>query len=404
MSRNAIKDKNGSAIIWSVIVLAMLTAFVVAALTIAYSYHQRSLRYYEDRQAYFTSRSAAVSLAKKLVSEDALLMPKKVGDTINSDISFPPEMGKCTAQIKRVSDDVITVTATTKYLEQTASFTARVTRMYAEVYNFSGGLYTRNLAPNSAFAVQGDIYLYDSTAAQLSARVSGNFFSIDMPLSLYSAGYVSGSILSDSVTFVGSLQKLPQSIVARRIVNVPSSVMRSTVDSITNVIDPVTVPDVKYDFDSGPNQYLIGASVEKEFIVDSSPSADGYYLISKLAAQELTIEKLTSTGSGTVYVCVNSDVTLNIESFNLAKDSKIVFVLRDNATLNLKAKNEDVKLSVYGTDKSSVSCESMTVTGDIYTGTFSADNGFLLATEAPAAASKLLPAGYVLSKYTKGAD
>ncbi|MEG1304543.1 MAG: hypothetical protein RSD19_03045, partial [Oscillospiraceae bacterium] len=99
-----------------------------------------------------------------------------------------------------------------------------------------------------------------------------------------------------------------------------------------------------------------------------------------------------------------SDVTLNIESFNLAKDSKIVFVLRDNATLNLKAKNEDVKLSVYGTDKSSVSCESMTVTGDIYTGTFSADNGFLLATEAPAAASKLLPAGYVLSKYTKGAD
>lgn len=91
-------NKNGSALIWAIAVIMVLTTIVGAGLTIASSYYNRSLVTNSKRQAYLTAKSITTNIAEKIINYNPLyklLIPEKVGESTLLNIEdLPSDMGE----------------------------------------------------------------------------------------------------------------------------------------------------------------------------------------------------------------------------------------------------------------------------------------------------------------------
>lgn len=56
--KNLRKNENGSTILWTMLISMVLLVIVAATLSISYAYSHRSLNGNDQKQAYFTARSA----------------------------------------------------------------------------------------------------------------------------------------------------------------------------------------------------------------------------------------------------------------------------------------------------------------------------------------------------------
>lgn len=127
------RNQKGSVILWAIVVIMVLIITVGAALTISYSYYNRTIMNNNQRQAYLTSKGTIEDLANKIVAgnNDYLILFKdlKPGESTNLTITMDPSisLGDVAAKIEvkdpknadgTESKGKITITVTTTYVEQ----------------------------------------------------------------------------------------------------------------------------------------------------------------------------------------------------------------------------------------------------------------------------------------------
>lgn len=128
------KTEQGSLLVWVSVVLLLITIFSGAVLTISLAYHQRSINNNASRQAYFTARSACNTIGGEICGGTEtgknLLAKLPVGYTVSvPDIDFAQaEMGRCSAQLRRLDEDTIAITATATVGTQTRTVTLKLNR------------------------------------------------------------------------------------------------------------------------------------------------------------------------------------------------------------------------------------------------------------------------------------
>lgn len=123
--------ERGSAMLWSVLVLAIIAIFATGVLTMALSFSQRSIQNDSRQQAYLTARSAVDALSSQLHALEAGQQSELVPTTpegIRVEIPQTEGMGSCTATIARPEEGVITITATARYGSQEQTVVGRLTR------------------------------------------------------------------------------------------------------------------------------------------------------------------------------------------------------------------------------------------------------------------------------------
>lgn len=109
------KNERGSTIVTAVVVGMILTILVVACFAIASSYHMRSLKNHQERQAYLTARAIVDTISTQIQAGNAEFIPHE-----NTPIHFPDiqltndtcDERKATITLERSDIIVIVGTAT----------------------------------------------------------------------------------------------------------------------------------------------------------------------------------------------------------------------------------------------------------------------------------------------------
>ncbi len=118
-----LKKQTGSGIVWAMAVAGFLLLIVTAVLSISFSYHRRSQKNDQVRQAYLTARSGVDLVVEEFVAgsstaEEILAFLRDQGQWQVEDVGFSAEMGRCSllvsldTQSVEGSAQVVTVTAT----------------------------------------------------------------------------------------------------------------------------------------------------------------------------------------------------------------------------------------------------------------------------------------------------
>lgn len=139
---NIHNNQKGAVLVWAVVVLLLLSILVGAVLTLSMAYYTRCVTNNEARQAYFTARSAADSIAAILCganttgSRDELLakVPSDGSSYRLDNLKFNQyanTMGKCHADLKYEnvsSSKTLLITAAATVGTQTKSLSLRLTQ------------------------------------------------------------------------------------------------------------------------------------------------------------------------------------------------------------------------------------------------------------------------------------
>lgn len=112
---STIKKNSGSSLVWTVMVLGMLTVFVTTVLTMAMAFSKRTLNQNQNQQAYYTALSAVKLVSEQLQGiHEAGSAPQKIIDKLNSgdtieitDLELPPQMGSCKVTLAMRGDDIV---------------------------------------------------------------------------------------------------------------------------------------------------------------------------------------------------------------------------------------------------------------------------------------------------------
>lgn len=155
---NKLKNKDGSAILWTVLFTNILAILLGSLLTLSYEYHKATIETVKSQQAYFTARSATDAIISDITvnGSDSKLMPIRVGKSIElKNISFDMQdkendksdskstvnMGSADAVIKKESEDAVSITVNSKYADSTYRMTAKLRNQSV----YFGGLAINNL-------------------------------------------------------------------------------------------------------------------------------------------------------------------------------------------------------------------------------------------------------------------
>lgn len=97
------KNQKGSALVWSLVVVGVLTVLIAGSLTIAYSYYHRAIQINSKRQAYLTAKGVIENVAENIVdgNKEYLALFTDInqleykplaeeGETISLNITLPP--------------------------------------------------------------------------------------------------------------------------------------------------------------------------------------------------------------------------------------------------------------------------------------------------------------------------
>ncbi len=129
------KNQKGSVLIWAVVIILIFSVFAAAALIIANSMSERSIRTRTERQLYLTARSAATVVAQEMTSSrgtvliNELVSKKPAVQTVDNFFPDDKNMGKCSVYAKcNTEASQIIVTATAKQNGITATVSAIVVK------------------------------------------------------------------------------------------------------------------------------------------------------------------------------------------------------------------------------------------------------------------------------------
>ena len=416
----SLKNKRGSALVWSVIVLAVMVIFVGAAIAIAQSYHARSLHYSSYERAWLTARSAAQTTGDLLVAGELDNLVPAVGQTTENvpftvNAGEPNGFGDCTLSFAHDSESRLTVTATAVYGGQNATFATTLARNYAEVLGFGRGLYVKNAADLARVtAVTGDLCTEASGSLAVSAQISGSLFAPNANVIVTAGGYVRGTIVAQSVSY-GNTNILPAQVVCtgKTTGSVPSDrVITAAATDFAAAFSGTRSPALFSDYkESGFNSALPVNSDTTE----NAPykiKAGTYNALTGTGAQDLWLQGTGSGNQGTAYLLISGlDVTL--QGAKLDNSINLCVILRDGATLTDMVSAKKGQFSVICADSSDcsyiVGADKLTVTGNIFVPAL----GFLPGCDELTVAgvdtgnltpSYLLPHGWRLAKYEEGAQ
>lgn len=117
--KKILRNKEGSAILWTILFTVVLTILLGAVMTASYTYYNYTAHTVKKQQAYFTARSAVEIILADISNQDddtpSKLMPTKNNDVEISSFGFANNMGDATAKITYVDDENIKVTVTGTY-------------------------------------------------------------------------------------------------------------------------------------------------------------------------------------------------------------------------------------------------------------------------------------------------
>ena len=100
------KNKNGSVLVWAIVIIMIFSIFTGAALAITYSMVNKSVKSNNDRQLYITARSATEIVSGKIISPDGTALINELiskRPNVQTTTNFFPadkNMGNCTVKAK----------------------------------------------------------------------------------------------------------------------------------------------------------------------------------------------------------------------------------------------------------------------------------------------------------------
>lgn len=204
---NRLKNKDGSAILWTVLLTIIITILLGTLLTLSYGYHNSTIATVKKQQAYFTARSATDMVIAELgtYGSESKLMPRRNGATLKiDDFGFAEGMGTAKAEIKKASDDTVEVKVIAAYADSKYTMTATLKNQSL----FFGGIAVRNLdvPATSTFTLTENTDLYIDNASGFSGRlnVGGNLICRGN-ITLLAGSSVSGTTFEQNTTYDNNL-------------------------------------------------------------------------------------------------------------------------------------------------------------------------------------------------------
>lgn len=202
---NRLKNKDGSAILWTVLLTVIITILLGTLLTLSYGYHNSTIATVTKQQAYFTARSATDMLISELGEKgaDSNLMPRNKGSKVTvDDFNFDEsmKMGKANAVIEKTSEDTVEVKVTATYADSKYTMTATLKNQPI----FFGGIAVKrlNIPATSTFTLteKTDLYIDDEGQFTGKLNLGGNLITKG-DIKLLAGSTVAGTTFSNDVFF-----------------------------------------------------------------------------------------------------------------------------------------------------------------------------------------------------------
>lgn len=160
-------NEAGSGIVWALTVAGFLLILVGAVLTLSLSYHNRSLKNDDQRQAYLTARSGAEMIAKEFAkgsstAREITAYLQENGTWTVDDVGFAAELGICSLLVRLEEQPgngdtlTVTVTATAFKGDERQSVVATLTGIYVDNDNSDPGAAEKKLVWKIASYHDGD--------------------------------------------------------------------------------------------------------------------------------------------------------------------------------------------------------------------------------------------------------
>ncbi|NCC86275.1 MAG: hypothetical protein EOM05_00180 [Clostridia bacterium] len=204
---NRLKNKDGSAILWTVLLTVIITILLGSLLTLSYGYHNSTIATVKKQQAYFTARSATDMVIADLGTYgiESNFMPSRNGITLKIDsFGFTSDMGTARAEIKKVSDDTVEVKVISTYADSEYTMTATLKNQSL----FFGGIAVKNLEVpvSSTFTLTENTDLYIDNASGFTGRINiGGNLICRGDINLLSGSCVSGTTFEKSTIYDNNL-------------------------------------------------------------------------------------------------------------------------------------------------------------------------------------------------------
>ena len=204
---NRLKNKDGSAILWTVLLTVIITILLGSLLTLSYGYHNSTIATVKKQQAYFTARSATDMVIAELgtYGMQSNFMPNRNGATLKiNNFGFTSDMGTARAEIKKVSDDTVEVKVISTYADSEYTMTATLKNQSL----FFGGIAVRDLQipVSSTFNLTENTDLYIDNAAGFSGRINiGGNLICRGDINLLAGSSVSGTTFEKNTIYDNNL-------------------------------------------------------------------------------------------------------------------------------------------------------------------------------------------------------
>ncbi|MDO4552272.1 MAG: hypothetical protein Q4C22_01930 [Bacillota bacterium] len=397
--RGVILNKKGSAIVWAVISLLLITILAAGALVAGKSYAEQSTAANAERQAYLTARSAVNAMLAQVdgytvsgeageeLPYDNVLIPSVTGDSRSvTDFDFTEEMGSCQGYVRRVGEDEVELGATATAGGESRTVKAVVKREVtieegssegSSVSELFRGLYSRQLSIGRGVSV----ITGDGSDIYLKSIGSG-----DRRDALLSAG---GDLYTDITPYHGAIREVKVEVAGLTVRGCPTLelprdpglegpyVMLN--DNTVSMVDLWAGRSL-----TGPLSYLLG---------DSRSVAGGIGVDDANGRIDRDTTLLIS-GNDTYAIKVRAGCTLNLNLMNNSEGDEVpvLFIFLDGrdggrrASLTIRSIEGEAELFVCGGAGSRVTiAEDVEITGAISADILVAEADLTLNYTAPPA-------------------
>ncbi len=93
------QNVKGSSLVSAIIVVMLIMVVLGASLTVASSYHKRSVNEAAEKQAYLSARSGAESIANLIEEGDTTLLPSLNEEIVVNKVEIPNDISDITAKV-----------------------------------------------------------------------------------------------------------------------------------------------------------------------------------------------------------------------------------------------------------------------------------------------------------------
>ena len=398
-------NNKGSAIAWAVISLSVIVIIAAASLSSGAAYTLRSVKGNNRRQAYLTARSAVDAVLSRIdgytvsgspgtyFAYDNPLIPQTLGDSADvTGMSFPEDMGLCTAKVTRTAEDVLEITATATVETESRSVRARVERSVemtsggGEVSGVFKGIYAESLKMDANLTLRAvnatDLYIGGITGSQnKNSGISvGGILYTDLTVT-------DGKIGNMSVAYggKGSFREL----------QLPRSV--TLPGTCVNLNDNGGVRDI----------YLGSGESGFSYVLMKRPDGGAYGGAPDSNGVISDRTAIHVGGGRSYYIKTAPGATLNLDIVNDTEEASAVYVFldgkngSDEAALNVLSVDETIMLYICGGTGSVVNMSGgLELTGAVSADTLEVTDDFDMGFQAPPAGLAVYDDGEAAETHT----